>query len=312
MSNPTTFVCGATGTQGGALASNLLSQGLPVRCLARNPSSPAAQSLKSRGAQVFTGSYDDTEVLTEAITGCTTVYMNFMPDFTDLTAELRWAQSILKIAGEKDVKHVMCSSGFGMEDPLSLPGIKEGSVAQVLMSMKKSIENELRAAKHVQKWTLLRPGWFMANLLNPFAERMCPTLVSPAGTWTVAFTPSTRLPMIDTITMGNFTTAAVLNPDKFHGKIVTYCDELLSLEEIVDRVAKATGRKELKVEYMKEEDIQAQYQVNPFLQGQYIARGMGEMVNMEEVKKWGVELSSLETFLEREKARVAETYGVKA
>jgi uncharacterized protein YbjT (DUF2867 family) len=308
MSAPTTFVCGATGTQGGALASVLLSQSLPVHCLARNPSSSAAQSLSSRGAKVYPGSYDDLPALTEALTGCTTLYMNFMPDFTDLSAELRWAQTILKIAGEKGVKRVLYSSGFGMDDPMSLPGIVKGSFTAQVLSSKKSIEDEVRAAKHVPHWTLFRPGWFMANLLNPFAERMCPTLVSPAGVWAVAFAPSTRLPMIDTATMGRFTAAAVLDPEQFDGKVITYCDELLPLEEVVAHVGKATGRKGLKVEYLPEDDVQAQISTNPFLHGQYISRGMGNMVDMEAVKGFGIELSSLSAFLEREKVRVVETF----
>ncbi|KAK0387800.1 hypothetical protein NLU13_4045 [Sarocladium strictum] len=308
MPTPITFVCGATGTQGGALASALLSKSLAVRCLVRSPSSPAAQSLASRGAKIFPGSFDDDTIIAEALTGCTTVYVNFMPDITDDTAELRWATKILKIAGEKGVKHVIYSSSFGMDDPLSVPGVEEGSfTAKVLMS-KKNIENEVRAANHVPRWTILRPGWFMTNFTNPWAQMMCPGLLSPTGVWQVAFTPATRLPLIDPITMGGFTAAAVVDPEKFDGKILAYCDELLRPEEVVDQLRKATERHELRVEYMPEEEIQAQLSTDPFLQGQYVARGMQGMVDMGEVKGVGIQLSSFEEFLHREKARITEAF----
>ncbi|KAH8170187.1 nmrA-like family protein [Sarocladium implicatum] len=308
MSNATVFVCGATGIQGGALADILLSHSLRVHCLVRDPSAPAAQSLLSRGAKVYPGSYDDVDTLTEAITGCTTVFMNFMPVFNDLDAELRWAKTILKIAGDKGVKHVLYSSSFGLDDPTRLQGLEKGSLVEKIGQSKKNIEDEVRAAKHVPHWTLFRPGWFMANLVNPLAQIMCQGLTSPAGVWSVAFSPSTRLPMIDSTTMGRFTAAAVMDYERFDGMTITYCDELLSLEEVVAHVSEATG-KALRVEYIPEEDIQAQVATNPFVQGQYISRTMGDMVDMKEVKKFGIELSSLQKYLEREQARVVQTYG---
>jgi hypothetical protein len=108
--------------------------------------------------------------------------------------------------------------------------------------------------------------------------------------------------------MGRFTAAAVMDYERFDGMTITYCDELLSLEEVVAHVSEATG-KALRVEYIPEEDIQAQVATNPFVQGQYISRKMGDMVDMKEVKKFGIELSSLQKYLEREQARVVQTYG---
>jgi nucleoside-diphosphate-sugar epimerase len=151
MSNATVFVCGATGIQGGALADILLSHSLRVHCLVRDPSAPAAQSLLSRGAKVYPGSYDDVDTLTEAITGCTTVFMNFMPVFNDLDAELRWAKTILKIAGDKGVKHVLYSSSFGLDDPTRLQGLEKGSLVEKIGQSKKNIEDEPFGTDHVPR-----------------------------------------------------------------------------------------------------------------------------------------------------------------
>ena len=49
---PLILVTGATGTQGGAVARELLDRGYRVRGLTRDPSKAAAQALQALGAQV--------------------------------------------------------------------------------------------------------------------------------------------------------------------------------------------------------------------------------------------------------------------
>ena len=55
--NKLAAVCGATGKQGGGTARALLARGgWDVRCLTRNPSSPAAAALVEAGAEVWSES----------------------------------------------------------------------------------------------------------------------------------------------------------------------------------------------------------------------------------------------------------------
>ena len=57
MTNPTVFVCGATGAQGGRLAHRLRAIGWGVHTTVRNQDSPAAQSLLSIGVDITPGDW---------------------------------------------------------------------------------------------------------------------------------------------------------------------------------------------------------------------------------------------------------------
>jgi uncharacterized protein YbjT (DUF2867 family) len=67
------LVCGATGSQGGAVARSLLDRGFRVRALTREPQKPEAQALAEQGAEVVQGDMEDRsamdQVLVEGIYG---------------------------------------------------------------------------------------------------------------------------------------------------------------------------------------------------------------------------------------------------
>ena len=76
MTQPKVFVCGITGTQGGAVARRLLSENVAVTALVRDPSSPQAQSIEALGAKLFPGNFDDTSALEQAMAGCTAAFIS--------------------------------------------------------------------------------------------------------------------------------------------------------------------------------------------------------------------------------------------
>ena len=63
------LVFGATGTQGGAVARQLLTNGYKVRALVRNPDSEKAQTLARLGAELVQGNFDIPDSIKSAITG---------------------------------------------------------------------------------------------------------------------------------------------------------------------------------------------------------------------------------------------------
>ncbi|KAL0943567.1 uncharacterized protein CTRU02_201454 [Colletotrichum truncatum] len=95
MSKQTVFVCGATGTVGGAVAKNLLSGGIAVHALVRNPETPAAKALSAMGALLTPGDYENEDVLQKAMVGVTGVCLNLSPNFADQTWESRTAKRIM-------------------------------------------------------------------------------------------------------------------------------------------------------------------------------------------------------------------------
>lgn len=69
-------VVGATGNQGGSVASTFLSSpGWTVRAITRNTSSPKAQALASRGAELFKADLDDSKSLEEAFRGANAIFV---------------------------------------------------------------------------------------------------------------------------------------------------------------------------------------------------------------------------------------------
>lgn len=68
-------VIGATGNQGGSVASTFLqAPGWKVRAITRNPDSTKAQALKSQGAEVVQADLDDTQSLKTAFEGAQVIF----------------------------------------------------------------------------------------------------------------------------------------------------------------------------------------------------------------------------------------------
>ncbi|KAF5693506.1 nad dependent epimerase [Fusarium denticulatum] len=304
MSTPQIFVSGATGCQGGSVARYLRSKGIAVHALARDPNSDNAKALGTIGVKLIPGDYDNKAALREAMKGCTGLFLVLMPDFTDLTAEKRWATNVLNSGKETDVKHAIFSSGFSAGNPDQLTAMEPGSFTDIIMRNKHAIENQTRDAGF-RYWTILRPGAFMANYVEPFV-RMYPDLVDK-GVFVTAMKANTVLPLTDTVTIGKFGGEAFLHPAKFHGKEITYADEWIEVETILQKLSKAVGR-DLTGEYLSDEEIMDEKATNPFIAGQLVMRDMANLATKEEVEVWGIPLSTFDQFIERETQALHETY----
>ncbi|POR34230.1 NmrA-like family domain-containing protein [Tolypocladium paradoxum] len=304
MSSPTVFVCGITGTQGGAVARALLSRAVPVHAVARDPSSKNATAMAYLGAKLWPGDYDDGAALRSALRGCSAVFLNLSPDFTNPGAELRLAKAIMAAARDEGVNHLVYSSGLSVNAPERLPHWDpQGSTALILLS-KQAIEREVRAAGF-PRWTVLRPGNFMANFLDPLVK-MYAGLVEH-GRWSTALRAGSVLPMADALTIGNFASEVILRPDRFHAQEVEIADEFLVLGQLMPKLSAVAGR-DLQAVYMSDDEVDEQKKTNPMVAAMLIMRDLGIFVDLEKVKSWGVPLSSFDAFLEREKKRVLETY----
>lgn len=306
----TFFICGATGTQGSAVTRALL-ETTPkptIHALARDPASAKAQALTKLGVKLTPGDFNNVEALRTAIKGTSAIFMNFMPDFTDLDANLRQAKSIMDIGKEEGVKHVVYSSGVGINEVHGAPDIDHESMFGKIMKSKWDIEQAVKASG--LSWTILGPGNFYANYINPFAAMQL-TELAETGLWTTALRASDRLPCVDTTTIGTFTSAALLNPDPFSGKVIPYADELLTIGEIIDKLAKKSGR-DLKMVTLSEDEIEQQKIANPFIGGQLTMRKMAGWFDKEQsdgwLKEWNVKKTTFDEFLEREVEGVNATF----
>lgn len=300
------FIAGATGTQGGAVVRHLLPSNPTIHALARNPSSPKAKALASLGVTVHPGSFDDEAVLRTAITpGTAAVFLNFMPEFTDLSANLRQAKLIMSIAKEVGVPHVVYSSGLGVDAVNDVcEGQEDGMVATLLRS-KFEIEEAVRTAGF-QTYTVLRPGNFMANYIDPFVRYQAAGLAE-TGRCVGAIDVDAPLPLTSTRTIGAFSAAAMLEPERFGGRTISYADGFVTLREVIQKLRDVTG-KDLQYISMSREDIEAQKAANPFVGGALAVSKIAKFINLEEVKGWGIPLETFDEYLQSEKQVVLDTY----
>ena len=87
------LVTGATGTQGGAVARQLIKKGHRIRALTRNVASPAAQALAALGVELAQGNLEDRASVDRALTGMEAMFSVATPYEHGPEAETR--QSIL-------------------------------------------------------------------------------------------------------------------------------------------------------------------------------------------------------------------------
>ncbi|CEI62288.1 hypothetical protein FVEN_g12079 [Fusarium venenatum] len=299
------FVTGATGRQGSAVARQLLDIGWTVRATARNMESLNAKELQSMGAKVIPGDWENEKTIKEAIDGCTHVFLNVVPNLATFTSEVPHAKRILDMAKHTGVKHVIYSSGMAIKD------LEKGQYHDPNHPVcrghgwKRDIENLVQEAGF-DAWTILRPGFFMCNLLEPKVNMMYPDLIR-TGILRTAYTPETRLPHVDVEDIAKFAVAAFREPERFNRQFVPIASEKLSLVEITRQLGEATGR-DLRTSFLANKEIEEKMATDFFVAIQVMARDLENKVDIDDVQRWGIPLTSFAEFLKREESWVKSIY----
>ncbi|CAG8051846.1 unnamed protein product [Penicillium olsonii] len=300
----TVFVCGATGTQGGALIDHLLKTDTRIHAVTRNSDSKAAQRLKTLGVTITEGDFDHEESFKNSMSNCTTLFLNLTPNMMDLNASFEQACRVLRVAKSAGIKHIVYASATSADDPSRFTAWDPTNMVGAMMLNKQAIENEVRTAGF-DTWTILRPAVFMTNFLSPMATMY--QGLTETGVLTTAYAPDTILPMVDPNDIGKFAAAAVLDPTKFNQQGIPIVSEFLGVDSLMQCLSRVTGR-EFKVVHLSDEEINAQKSTNPFICGQLMSRNMASLVDSKEISKWNISLGTWEEFLQRENARVHTTY----
>ena len=146
------LVCGATGSQGGAVTRSLLDRGFRVRGLTRNPQKPEAQALAEQGAEVVQGDMEDRsamdQVLVEGIYGVFSV-QNFWE--TGYDREVQQGKIVADAAKAAGVEHLLYSSVGSAHRQTGIPHFES----------KREVEEHVRQIG--LPYTILRPVFFMQN-----------------------------------------------------------------------------------------------------------------------------------------------------
>jgi hypothetical protein len=264
LNRKTVVVIGATGNQGGSVARTFL--GLPnwnVRAITRNPSSPAAQALATRGAEVVQADLSDISSLSKAFQGVHAIFLN--TDFwTTYRPLMAWTMGKAsqpkeeqpdpsKVAWQTEVSHGKNAAEAAAKVPTlerlvysALPSSKK--LTQSYHPRSKAaivdyIENELPSLS--QKTSFIYLGSYNTNAL------LAPTWDSSEGKYKfISPLPmSFRMPIIDPKESTGPFVRALIEDEQPGMKLLAYdTNSYLTIQEICDIWSRASGRDASRVE----------------------------------------------------------------
>lgn len=292
------LVVGATGTQGGAVAHELLAHGHCVRALTRHPDGQTARRLAEQGAEVARGDMDDGELLDAALQGVTGVFSVQQVDMAGSDGESRQGLMLVQAAQRAGVQHFVHTSVAGVE---KFPRWDKDPWMVHYQDEKWAIEEYVRNAGFTA-WTVLRPAWMMDNFAEPAARFMFPRLCEYGEIFT-ALKPDTRLSMVASDDVGSFTRAAFEDPIRFNGQNISLAAQALTLGEAAVILSRVLDKRVISLSLSPEETIARGLYPNQVKSHDYLNE-RGQPIDIEALKQYGIPLTSFELWAQRHRDRI--------
>ncbi len=216
------LVVGATGTQGGAVARQLVKRGHRVRALTRRVTSPAAQALAALGVELAQGDLGDRASVDRALAGMEAMFSVATPFERGTEAETR--QGILAAdAAAAAGAYLVYSSVANADRHTGVPHFDS----------KSAVEQHIRA-RGIEA-AIVAPVYFMENAFYGLAQLR-------QGVYGSALPPTRRLMQVAVSDIAGAAVAALENRARYAGKRFDLAGDELSGEEVVAILSKVTGR----------------------------------------------------------------------
>ncbi len=225
--NEDILVTGATGRQGGAVARELLARGYRVRAMTRHPEGEAAQDLARLGAEIVRGDLDDRTSLSEAVKDVWGVFSVQNTWEAGVEREEEQGKRFARISKEAGVQHFVYSSVGSADQNTGIPHFEN----------KWRVEETVRSLDF-PSYTILRPVFFMENLLTPWFK---PGL--DEGKLTVGIKPTTVLRMIAVRDIGKYGAWAFDNHQALNGRALDIAGDAHTMPETAEIIGAAAGRR---------------------------------------------------------------------
>ncbi len=295
MSAKTALIMRATGYQAKGTIKQLVKKGWNIHALVKDANADRAVALKSMGKNVtlFEGSWQDPESIKTAIKGCQALLFNQLPEIID-DSGIREAKTVLDIAKAAGVQIVFPTT-FPLENPNFREDYKDSSTAPNIF-IKDDVEQLVKASGLT--WTIFRPGYFMTNFLSPLMEWVFPEF-KDGRKFVNSFGPNCVLVLTDPDDIGMFMAAAFENPEKFAGKTIPIVSENMRVDKMLEMLEEVSG-KPVKPVYRTEEETE-KLKDNHFVASCVLVRELDKFVKMDEIKSWGIPLTTFKEFLEKHK-----------
>ncbi|WP_246842799.1 NmrA/HSCARG family protein [Allokutzneria sp. NRRL B-24872] len=224
MSSPIA-VTGATGVQGGALATLLLDRGQAVRALTRDPTSTAARALRDRGAEVVRADFDDPVSLAAALSGSRAMFLMSTPFGTDAATEIQQGIAAIDAAVRAEVQHVVFSSVAHADRRTGVPHFDS----------KWEIERYL--ARAGLAWTVLGPAKFMDNYATGWAASLL-----REGRLVLPLSADRSIALVCAADIAGMAALALAQPERFAGVRIDIAGDQCTPAEQAASFAAVLGR----------------------------------------------------------------------
>jgi uncharacterized protein YbjT (DUF2867 family) len=228
---PLILVTGATGAQGGSVASHLLSGGrFAVRALTRKLSSPAASALREAGADVVRADFDDPERLRQVMKGCYGAFgvTNYWEHFD---GEYRQGRNLVDAVAAAGLRHFVFSS---------LPSVDKASGGKLRVP---HFEGKARLEADARETgipaTFVHVAFYYQNFLTFF-----PPQKQEDGSLTFGFPQGdTPLAGVDVGDLGGVVAAIFERPGSFIGRRVGVVGDDMPPQAYADCMSRVLGRR---------------------------------------------------------------------
>ncbi|GAA3588305.1 SDR family oxidoreductase [Nonomuraea rosea] len=213
----TVLITGATGTVSSALLDALKGADVHLRALVREEST----GLRERGAEVVTGDLDDARSLPPAFEGVQDLWL-LTPNGPR--------------APEHNMNAVWAARQAGVERVVRLSVVGAAHDAPNRSGRLHALSDR-ETERCGLRWTILRPHWFMQNLLNEAGD------IAATGTFSLNMA-SARIGMIDVRDIAECAARVLLDdPDRHHGETYTLTGpRSLTFDEVAGQLSLALGR----------------------------------------------------------------------
>ncbi|MEV0419340.1 SDR family oxidoreductase [Streptosporangium canum] len=215
----TVLITGATGTVSTALMTALEGAEVDLRALVRDES--RADGPRGQGAEVFVGDLDDARSLPPAFEGVQDVWL-LTPNGPR--------------APEHNMNAVWAARQAGVERVVRLSVVGAAHDAPNRSGRLHALSDR-ETEQCGMRWTILRPHWFMQNLLNEAGD------IAATGTFSLNMA-SARIGMIDVRDIADCAARVLLDdPDRHHGRTYTLTGpRSLTVDEVAAEMGLALGR----------------------------------------------------------------------